>query len=350
MTAIRMTAIWMTAVWMSAVLVSANPQLGNHTLGGDRQRALDGATAGAFVAASAERLGHRCNVYCALAAQAYAEASIGLLAEEQGDFDAPNSQGVVDQSLAVFLLRFTALHGLVGYVHPGQAAITMKRAKGRAQQPHLRELRREVHVVCDLHGIGAGAHQFLRQRESSLGGAGETESASVSENCGVKAGRNFGRNLDAGFARQPEDHLRSGTGVGINPVHVGKRARRGVMVDVDEVVALQSGQAGAGHAIALENDRGFRFRGLFNGMQYGVGVGQWPINAGNAIAEHDIRLLAHAAENLAAGQRRSDGVTIGPRMRGEDKLLSSPYLIEDFFEHPLGPGSTVAFSFFNTLE
>src|SRR5271165_6120819 len=125
---------------MSAVLVSANPQLRNHTLGGHRQRALDGAAAGAFVASAAERLGHRCNVYCTLAAQAYSEASIGLLAEEQSDFDAPNRQGVVDQALAVFLLRFTALHSPVADVHPGQAAVAMQSAEGRTEQPHLREL------------------------------------------------------------------------------------------------------------------------------------------------------------------------------------------------------------------
>ncbi len=70
-------------------------------------------------------------------------------------------------------------------------------------------------------------------------------------------------------------------------------------------------------------------------MQYGVGIRERPVDARNAVAEDDLRLFAHAAEDLAARQGRSDGVAVGPCVRGKNELLSSPYLIQDFFQHPL---------------
>ena len=39
----------------------------------------------------------------------------------------------------------------------------------------------------------------------------------------------------------------------------------------------------------------------------------------------------------AAGQRRSDGIAIRPRVRGEDELLPSSDLVQDFVQHPQDP-------------
>ena len=158
----------------------------------------------------------------------------------------------------------------VADVHPGQAAVAMQRAEGRAQQAHLRHLRGEVNIVRDLHRIGAATHQLLRQRECALGGAGEAERARVGEHGGVQAGRDFGRNLHAGLARQTENHLGGGAGVGIDPVHVGKGTRGSVVVDVDEVMVFQSGEPGARHAIAFQDDGGLGFGSLFDVQQHRI--------------------------------------------------------------------------------
>src|SRR5215467_677498 len=130
----------MTTVMMAPIFVSADSQLVNHTLGGDRQRALDGASASAFVSTAAERFSDLGHVDRSLAPQAYTETPIRLLPEEQRNLNTVDGKSVVDQAFAVFLLRFAALHCSVADVHPRQTAIAMQRVKGSAQQPHLRKL------------------------------------------------------------------------------------------------------------------------------------------------------------------------------------------------------------------
>ena len=59
------------------VLEATNPQLGDHALGSDRERALDSASAGAGMTAAAEGLGDLGHVDGTFAAQADAEAPSG---------------------------------------------------------------------------------------------------------------------------------------------------------------------------------------------------------------------------------------------------------------------------------
>jgi hypothetical protein len=123
-----------------------------------------------------------------------------------------------------------------------------------------------------------------------------------------------------------------------------------MVVDVDKVVPLKPTQPSTGYAVALENNCRLGLRSMSDLMEHGVGIRQWSINAGNAVAENHVRLFAHTAQNLAAGECRSDGIAIGPRVRGKDKLLPSPYLMQDFFQHSLGSGSTLAFAFLDALQ
>ena len=58
---------------------------------------------------------------------------------------------------------------------------------------------------------------------------------------------------------------------------------------------------------------------------------------GHAVAQDDVRLFSHAAQNLAAGQRRSDGIAVRAGMRGENECLPSTDLIQNFVQHPCGP-------------
>ena len=90
-------------------LVSAQVELRQQALRGDRQRAFERATAGAFVAPAAERCGHRGNVDRPLLRRLTRKSAVWLLAEEQCNFDAFDRQRVVDQSFAIFFAGFAAV-------------------------------------------------------------------------------------------------------------------------------------------------------------------------------------------------------------------------------------------------
>jgi hypothetical protein len=107
------------------------------------------------VAAAAECLRDLGNIGRALAAQAHAETTFGLLAKEQRHLDPLDGKRIVDQAFAVFFLRLAQLQSAMGDVHPSQAAVTMQSPKRLAKQLHLRELGGEIYVVRNLHRIGA---------------------------------------------------------------------------------------------------------------------------------------------------------------------------------------------------
>src|ERR1035437_10768100 len=110
-----------------------------------------------------------------------------------------------------------------------------------------------------------------------------------------------------------------------------------MVIDVDEVVLLQASQARTLHAIALQDDDRLGWGRVLGGLQHRIAEGQRAVDARNAIAEDDVRLLAHAAQNLAAGQRRPDGIAIWPGVRRENEFLPSADLIQNFVKHPNGP-------------
>ncbi len=93
-----------------------------------------------------------------------------------------------------------------------------------------------------------------------------------------------GEILHAGFARQPENHFGGGAGMGIDPIHIGEGTRGGVVIDVDEVVPLQPGEAGALHAVALQDDDRFGFGSLIRVLQHRIAERKRAVDAGHAIA------------------------------------------------------------------
>ena len=75
-----------------------------------------------------------------------------------------------------------------------------------------------------------------------------------------------------------------------------------MVIDVDKEVAIQTGKASTLHAVALKNNDGLGFRSLAHVAQHRIGKRQWAVDQGNAVAEDDAGLFAHAAQNLAASQ------------------------------------------------
>jgi chromosome condensin MukBEF ATPase and DNA-binding subunit MukB len=49
--------------------------------------------------------------------------------------------------------------------------------------------------------------------------------------------------------------------------------------------------------------------------------------------QHDVRLLSHGPQNLAAGQRRSDRVAVRPRVRREHEPFTLLDLMENVPQH-----------------
>ena len=64
-----------------------------------------------------------------------------------------------------------------------------------------------------------------------------------------------------------------------------------------------------------------------------VGEGQVLIDAGHAIVHDHVRLLAHATEDLRAGQCRTNAVAVGTGVRGDDQASSSANFLEDLVQH-----------------
>ncbi len=64
-----------------------------------------------------------------------------------------------------------------------------------------------------------------------------------------------------------------------------------MVIDVDEVVPLQPGEASALHAVAFQDDDRFGFGSLVGVVQYRIGEGKRAIDAGNAVAKDYAGLL-----------------------------------------------------------
>jgi hypothetical protein len=143
----------------------------------------------------------------------------------------------------------------------------------------------------------------------------------VSVMSAVKAGGNLRRKFHACFARQAEHHFRCSNGVRIDPVHVGEGTSADVMIDADEKTIFETFEARPVNAVAFEND--YRFVSADNAVRLDNLVSEWErtVDARNAIVKHNVGVLAHGAQNLAAGKRRSDGVAIRPGVRGQHETI-----------------------------
>src|SRR3974390_2254399 len=80
------------------------------------ERAIDRASAGAFVASTAKAFGNMGHVQFALAAQAYTIPPFRHLPEKRRHFNAADGKNVIHQSFAVFFDGATAFHLLL--CHP----------------------------------------------------------------------------------------------------------------------------------------------------------------------------------------------------------------------------------------
>src|SRR5579871_2642097 len=104
----------------------SQPDLRQQAGHSDGERAVQGTTAGALMAAAAEAFRDFGDVQLPLAAQTDPIAPVGRLAEKHRDLDLPDGERVVHQPFAVFILGLAALHLLPGHPDPGQRPLAVQ--------------------------------------------------------------------------------------------------------------------------------------------------------------------------------------------------------------------------------
>src|SRR5580704_3785610 len=125
-----------------------------------RQRAVYRAAAGVKMPSSAKALGYTRNVEFSLAAQGEPDTVVRELAQEYGDLDASDTDGIVHKALAVFFGRACTLHIVMRHPHPGETAFAMQIGERRAEQEHFGGGVGEISVLSDERGVGAMTHQI----------------------------------------------------------------------------------------------------------------------------------------------------------------------------------------------
>src|SRR5713226_6340721 len=101
------------------------PQAIDNSRHGNVQRSIERAAAGAFVAATAEMLGHGRDIHFSFAAETDAVALIGKFTKEDGDLHVSHGECIVDQPLAIFFTSAEALHLFLRNPDPGERTVAM---------------------------------------------------------------------------------------------------------------------------------------------------------------------------------------------------------------------------------
>src|SRR5271170_7351845 len=117
---------------------------------------------------------------------------------------------------------------------------------------HLGRRIREVNISRYLHRICSLENQVARELKGVCVSTLVAERSSVGKHTGIEAGGHLARNVDAGGADELVDQLRDRTGAAVDPVHVGKGAAAGVVVDIDQEAVFQAIEAAARDAITLQ--------------------------------------------------------------------------------------------------
>src|SRR5437879_3037921 len=209
------------------------------------------------MAAAAEVFGDPGYVELSLAADAQTKlAGIGHFAEKDGGLDTGDADEVVDDAFAIFGSSADAIHIFAGDPGPGEIAFGLEIGERNAQETDLAGGVGEIDVPGDLAGISPAGGEMVHQRKGFCGSAGEGEGAGIGEDGSVETGGHGGGDIDVGSDGDAVDHGGYGAGVLVDPVDGAERAAAGVVVDIDEGAVFEAEEAGAGDAVALEQDGG----------------------------------------------------------------------------------------------
>ena len=105
------------------------------------------------------------------------------------------------------------------------------------------------------------------------------------------------------------------------------------VLPIRRMLFRQSLKPRALNAVAFQDNSGFVFPVYSIALDNSVRERQRPIHSRHTIAQHNFRFFAHRAENLAAGQRRTDRIAIRPRMRRQQETVAPLDMFENFSQH-----------------
>ena len=126
--------------------------------------------------------------YVQRAATAHAKTKLSVspqLAEEDGSFDAGNTDEVIDNTLAVLNTGSNAFHLCQRHTTPANSIVNPEVGECDAEQTNFACGIAQVNGTGDAVGAGAALDKPLGHRKGRGGGAGIVERAGVGEDCGV---------------------------------------------------------------------------------------------------------------------------------------------------------------------
>jgi len=154
-------------------------------------------------------------------------------------------------------------------------------------------------------------------------GAGVGEGACVGEDGGVETGGHAGGDLDIRDDGKTIDHGSDCAGVLVDPVDGAEGAAAGVMVDVDEGAGFEAEEAGAGDAVALEDDDGGGAVWVYvvggGGVMDAMEIGQGAVDEGDGVGEDDVGFAAELVEHFGESEDGAYSITIRACVGGEEE-------------------------------
>jgi hypothetical protein len=119
----------------------------------------------------------------------------------------------------------------------------------------------------------------------------------------------------------------------VDPIHVRERTSADVVIDTDEEPIFQTAEPGSVNAVAFQQDGRLVVSTDVISLHNLIREGKRAIDARHAIVQHNVGMLSQRAKNLAAGQGRSDRVTIRPSVRREHEAVALLDLMENINQH-----------------
>src|SRR5581483_1666211 len=181
--------------------------------------------------------------------------------------------------------------------------------------------------------ISSRQNQLARQRERALIGPLKHEGTGISHQRCVQAGGNLGGKLHSRFTSQTKNHLGGRRSMKNNTVDMRERTAADMVIDADQEMTFQAFEPRAVDAVTLENNGGLVAAGDAVSLHDLIGKWKRAVDARNAVVQHDIGVLAHGAQTLAASQRGTDRVAVRAGVRGQHEALVLPDLPKHILQH-----------------
>ena len=159
------------------------------------------------------------------------------------------------------------------------------------------------------------------------------ERARVGQDRQVDVGRDVAAERDPERPDYVEDHLAARRGRLVEPVDRAIHAVAGVMVDVDDEVILETGDASPAEIAAFHYDQRIGLDVAPVGDLDAIDARELAIVIGSGIGIDQPDLLAERLERVGHRQLRSDRVTVGTRVRRQQEPPAAENGFTDFRHH-----------------